>query len=303
MVSGRRGLDGDPGESIRSSRVAVQPGVRFCRAPTRPSFAFTRRWLYWRELTPEEIHKIAAVEQRQWWYRGTRDICFSLLQPLLTRGTTRPAAVASARPLEILDVGCGTGGNLRELSRYGHARGIDIDPLCVEYCRRRGLDVSLGTMTDLHEPPASIDVLTMFDVLYHADPPETVPILQGMARAVTPGGLIAFREPAMDIARGSHDRAVNGRQRFTRPGITASLRAAGFEPLRVTYLNTLLFPPIVLVRRLQDWRDPKRAHSDVEDTPEPLNSLLLALLHLERSMLRAIDLPFGVSLFAVGQRR
>ncbi len=241
-------------------------------------------------MTEEEIHKIAAIEQRQWWYRGTRDICFSVLQPFLSP------------PLRILDVGCGTGGNLLALARYGQARGIDIDPLCVEYCRQRGLDVSLGSMADLREPPASVDLLTMFDVLYHAEPDETVPILRGMADVITPGGLIAFREPAMHIARGWHDRAVNGRQRFTTAGISASLREAGFEPLRASYLNTVLFPPIVLVRRLQDLREPDLAKSDVEDTSEPLNSLLLAILRLEKWLLRTIDLPFGVSLFAVAKR-
>jgi SAM-dependent methyltransferase len=247
---------------------------------------------YNRGLTEDEIHKIAAIEQHQWWYRGTREICFSLLAPF----------IANRPPLEILDVGCGTGGNLLALARYGHARGIDIDPLCVDYCRRKGLAVSSGTMTDLQQPRASLDLLTMFDVLYHVEPHETVGVLRGMAEVIRPGGVIAFREPAMHIARGWHDRAVNGRQRFNKPGIAASLRDAGFEPLRISYLNTVLFPPIVLVRRLQDLRQPDLAKSDVEDTGEPLNSLLLGILRAERAMLRVTDLPFGVSLFAVARR-
>jgi SAM-dependent methyltransferase len=246
---------------------------------------------YNRSLTEDEIHKIAAVEQHQWWYRGTREICFSLLDPFLAN-----------RPLDILDVGCGTGGNLLALASYGRARGIDIDPLCVDYCRRKGLDVFPGTMTDLGQPRASLDLLTMFDVLYHVEPRDTVGVLRGMADAIRPGGLIAFREPAMHIARGWHDRAVNGRQRFDKPGIAASLRTAGFEPLRITYLNTILFPPIVLVRRLQDLRQPDLAKSDVEDTGEPINALLLTVLRAERAMLRVTDLPFGVSLFAVARR-
>ena len=243
-------------------------------------------------MTEDEIHKIAAIEQHQWWYRGTREICFSLLRPFL----------AGRRPLEILDVGCGTGGNLLALRRYGHIRGIDIDPLCVDYCRRKGLDVSLGSMTDLGQPRASLDLLTMFDVLYHVEPPETAGVLRGMAEAIRPGGLIAFREPAMHVARGWHDRAVNGRQRFSRSGIAASLRAAGFEPLRITYLNTVLFPPIVLVRRLQDLRQPEVAKSDVEDTGEPVNSLLLGILRVERALLRITNLPFGVSIFAIAKK-
>ena len=244
-------------------------------------------------MTENEIHKIAVVEQSHWWYRGTREICFSLLDPYLHGRDAR----------EILDVGCGTGGNLLALRQYGRVRGIDIDSLCVDYCRRKGLDVTAGTMTDLRLPAASVDLLTLFDVLYHAEPRETVGILRGMADVIRPGGLIAFREPAMDVARGWHDRAVNGRQRFSVPGISASLRDAGFEPLRVTYLNTVLFPPIVLVRRLQDLREPQHAASDVEPTPEPINSLLLGVLRLEKAALQVTNLPFGVSLFAIARRR
>jgi SAM-dependent methyltransferase len=243
-------------------------------------------------LTEDEIHKIAAVEQRHWWYRGTRDICFSVLDPF----------IAGRPTMDILDVGCGTGGNLLRLQHYGRARGIDIDPLCVEYCRTKGLDVSFGSMEDLGQPRASLDLLTMFDVFYHARPDRHVAVLRGMLDVLRPGGILAFREPAMTIARGWHDVAVNIQKRFDKPGLAVLLREAGFEPLRITYLNTLLFPPIVLLRQLQRMKQPALAKSDVEDTGEPLNSLLLGLLHVERALLRGTDLPFGVSVFAVARK-
>jgi len=243
-------------------------------------------------LTEDEIHKIAAVEQRQWWYRGTRDVCFAVLDPF----------IAGRPPMDILDVGCGTGGNLLLLQHYGRSRGIDIDPLCVEYCRKKGLDVSLGSMEELGQPRTSLDLLTMFDVLCQAEPDQHVGILRGIADVLRPGGIIAFREPAMTIARGWHDTAVNIRKRFDKPGLAVLLRDAGFEPLRITYMNTLLSPPIVLLRQLQRRQKATVAKSDVEDTREPINSLLLGILHVERALLSGMDLPFGVSLFAVARK-
>jgi hypothetical protein len=73
-------------------------------------------------------------------------------------------------------------------------------------------------------------------------------------------------------------------------------------PLRVTHLNTLLCPPIVLARRLGAILRPERVESDVQPAPAALNAALLAVLRVEKQLLRAIDLPFGVSVFAVARK-
>ena len=243
-------------------------------------------------MTADEIHKIAALETCHWWYRGTREICMALLRP----------HIAGRQPLHILDIGCGTGGNLAVLSEFGHARGIDPDPLCVDYGRRKGLECSHGNMLDFVAPPASLDLVTLFDVLTQVDRDAFPAILARIAESLVPNGVLAFREPAMPIARGAHDRAVNIHHRFNASEVGALLNNAGFEPLRVTYLNTLLFPPIVLARRLQDTLFPTLAASDVRPTPAPLNALLLGVLRLEKQFLRISDLPFGVSLMAVARK-
>ena len=243
-------------------------------------------------MTADEIHKIAALETSHWWYRGTREICMALLRP----------HIAGREPLRILDIGCGTGGNLAELSEFGQARGIDPDPLCVEYGRRKGLECSHGNMLDFEAPPASLDLVTLFDVLTQVDRDAFPAILARIAESLVPNGVLAFREPAMPIARGAHDRAVNIHHRFMTSEVGALLNNAGFEPLRVTYLNTLLFPPIVIARRLQDALFPALAASDVRPTPAPLNALLLGVLLLEKQLLRISDLPFGVSLMAVARK-
>jgi predicted TPR repeat methyltransferase len=148
------------------------------------------------------------------------------------------------------------------------------------------------------------DLVTMFDVLNQADPGDVVPILSGIHAVLGPGGLLAFREPAMPIAGGAHDRAVGIQQRFTRDAVGGALRHAGFEPLRITYLNTLLFPPIVLRRRLGELVSGReRVESDVRPTAGWMNALLLRVLRAEGSLLRRGDLPFGVSVFAAARKR
>ena len=244
-------------------------------------------------MNADEVHKMAAVEASHWWYVGTREICLSLLMP----------HIDGSLPPRILDIGCGTGGNLAELARLGPARGIDLDPLCIDYTQRRGLDCDLGNIIDFDAPPASVDLITFFDVATNLGRDQFPAVLAHIATVLKPGGVLAFREPAMPLARGSHDRAVGVLHRFAAPDVRQCLEEAGFEPLQITYLNTLLFPLIVLRRQLQNARAPTRAVSDVRPTPEPLNTLLLSLLRIEKQVLRFTNLPFGVSLFAVARKR
>jgi SAM-dependent methyltransferase len=243
-------------------------------------------------LTQEEIHKIAAVESSHWWYCGTREIFFSMLAPY----------VEGRGPLRILDIGCGTGGNLLELSRLGEAHGVDVDPLCVKYCKDKGLDCTVGNMATLEFAPAAFDLVTMFDVLTQAESKDTERILCGIANVLAPNGLLAFRETAMLIAAGAHDKAVGVLQRFTKAGLVSILKRTGFEPQRVSYVNTLLFPPIVVARRLQHALNPDHAESDVRPTTPLLNATLLGVLRVEKVLLRYTDLPFGVSIFGVARK-
>ena len=244
-------------------------------------------------MIPEEIHKIAALEGSHWWYVGMREISVSMLRPF-TKG----------RDLRILDVGCGTGGNLRMLSAFGEARGVDIDPLCVDYCRKQGLSCDQRAMGSLNQAPGSLDLVTMFDVLTQAESGAADATLAEINTALAPGGLLAFRDPAMRIAGGTHHYAAGVQFRYSKPEVLSLLARTGFEPLRVTYLNTLLFPPIVVTRRLQDIAGGRsRTDSDVQPAAAPIQAALLAVLRLEKRLLRLTDLPFGVSVFTVARKR
>lgn len=244
-------------------------------------------------ITDDEIRTIDAVEMSHWFYRGMREVCGRLMRPFLP----------DRRPLRVLDIGCGTGGNLLALAPLGEVQGLDPSPLCVEYCRRKGLRCVEGSMSDLRSVGGPFDLVTMFDVLNQADPAETGTILAGIREVLAPGGVLVFREPAMPVAGGAHDRAVGIQQRFVRSGVRDALVGAGLEPLRITYLNTLLFPLIVLRRRVGELLSgPGHVASDVHPTARPLNALLLGVLRAEGFLLRWTDLPFGVSVFAAARR-
>jgi ubiquinone/menaquinone biosynthesis C-methylase UbiE len=90
---------------------------------------------------------------------------------------------------DLLEVGCGTGLLLQRFARFARsAKGIDLSPGMLEHARSRGLDVTVGSATDLPFPDASFDVTCSFKVLPHV--PDIDRALAEMQRVTRPGGVV-----------------------------------------------------------------------------------------------------------------
>ena len=89
--------------------------------------------------------------------------------------------------------------------------------------------------------------------------------------------------------------------RYTRRRVARLLQAAGFRLLFASYWNIVLFPIMVLTRKLVPQG--KGATSDVRLYPAPVEALCRAATGLERALLRCgMRFPFGGSLIAVAAR-
>ncbi len=90
---------------------------------------------------------------------------------------------------DVLEVGCGTGLLLARIAEFSRsAKGIDLSPGMLERARERGLDVTVGSATELPYPDASFDVTCSFKVLPHVREIELA--LSEMARVTRPGGTV-----------------------------------------------------------------------------------------------------------------
>lgn len=93
------------------------------------------------------------------------------------------------------------------------------------------------------------------------------------------------------------------RHRYTARELEGALASAGYEVLRLTYWNALLFPLVLAWRRLLRRRRPGEAQrSYLVPLPRVVNGLLKFVLRLERSVFSGVDLPFGSSVFAVARK-
>ncbi len=143
-----------------------------------------------------------------------------------------------ARGKELLECGCGTGLLLERMARFtSKATGIDLSPGMLEKAKERGLDVTVGSVTDLPFPDASFDVTCSFKVLAHV--PDIGKALAEMARVTRPGGVIlaefynplSFRAlakrlgPAGKISASTRESAVY--TRFDAPWVIPRLLPPG----------------------------------------------------------------------------
>jgi SAM-dependent methyltransferase len=234
------------------------------------------------------------LEQNHFWFIGRRRIFFHLLDGELD----------GRRDLTVLDVGCGAGGMLGPLGRYGRVTGIDTSPELVEFCRARGFDqVQVGSAYELPADSGSADLITLFDTIEHV--PDDARALSECRRALAPGGVLFISVPAYQFLYANNDRVAHHERRYTARELRCRLIAAGFEQPRVTYFNTLLFPvilPAVLAKKLiERLRDPGDETNLSHPVRPAVNRALAAAMGSERHLLRHVNFPFGHSIIAIAR--
>lgn len=236
-----------------------------------------------------------AAEERQWWYAGMRAITDALLAGQV------PSRDREGRLPRLLDAGCGTGHNLRHLRDRARVLGVDLSTEALRFCRQRQVPAARASLLDLPLRNGSVEVVTSFDVLYHAWVTDDVQALRELVRVLAPGGLLLVRVPALQMLWGAHDEAVHSRHRYTAGELRTLFATAGLEVVRTTYCNSLLFP-MLAVRRTLD-RVLSRHGSDVEFLPAPLEWLFLRLLRIEAFLVGlGVRLPIGASVCALGRK-
>lgn len=245
-----------------------------------------------REMQQHTYAVFFEVEETHWWYRGRRRILSSFVGTICEKVTDRRA--------QILDVGCGTGGNMVMLDEFGEANGIDVSEDAVEFCRQRGLDrVRLGAAENLTFDAGTFDLVTALDVVEHLD--DDLAGLKEMHRVLRPGGRILLFVPTFMFLWGVQDDVSNHRRRYRLPELLRVVREAGFEVERSTYANITFFLPILFVRTFMRWFKIKTS-TELTIGPSLLDKPLGWIFGSERTLLKYTDLPFGVSALCVARK-
>ena len=243
-------------------------------------------------MEPDEYDRMHAVEDRMWWYRAVH----SHMLDALRRFPPPPGS-------PLLDAGCGTGGLLRHLAAQsggGLKVGIDILERAAVMARdKSGCPVAVASADRLPFQEGSLGAIFSVDVICHraVDPARA---LAEARRCLVTGGSLIINVPAYQWLTSFHDRQVHNARRFERAGLKTLLRTAGFARIHATYWNSVLFPLMVLRRKVLGASSEQ---SDVGDFSSAADRAFGMIMGVERTGLRAgLRYPFGGSLLAVATK-
>jgi SAM-dependent methyltransferase len=144
------------------------------------------------------------------------------------------------------------------------------------------------------------DVIGLLAVIEHVE--DDGRALREAQRVARPGAILLLLTSAFMVLWSHHDVANNHCRRYRLRQLQDSLRAAGWTPLRLSYINALIFPVVLITRLIQRvLQPPETASYDMGPDMGLFNHLLEAALVAEGTLVTRLRwrLPFGVDLLGI----
>jgi len=238
-------------------------------------------------MDPSITAKYAELEREHWWLLGRREIVRSQVE----------RRFGGLEGLRVLEIGCGSGENLRALGAGCATLGVEPDPGLREIGIDRGTRVLAGALPrDLPQGMGAFDVVMLLDVLEHVE--DDAAALRACAELVTSRGAVLITVPAAPWLWSRHDVYAGHKRRYRARSLRDAARRAVLAVERLSHYNCLLFAPFVAARLVDKLC--RRAGGPPDFTPpaKPVNSALRACLVFESRLLARVNLPWGGSLLA-----
>lgn len=252
-------------------------------------------------MTPEQYALFAEIERDHWWFAARREIMRTLLERVLPPDPSRV----------VVDVGCGTGGNISALAERYRCTGIDDSEHAIRLARERhgGVEfVRTADADEIRERLGRADAMLCMDVIEHVE--RDAEFLEMLFRSTRPGTQLLLTVPADMSLWSEHDVTNHHFRRYSIESFSALWQDLPVRTRLLSAFNARLYPMIRGVRLIARARG--RAHgkagTDFSIPPAPVNALLERIFRGERHALdAAVDRgtqPYrrGVSVVALLER-
>lgn len=233
------------------------------------------------------FERMNELEAAHWWFSARRD----LIRTAIHRLMDLPEAT------DIMEAGCGTGGNLKLLQEYGAVDAFEFDHPAREIATEKSkLDVQYGALPDdIPFGQKQYDMIGIFDVLEHIEDDEAT--LRALGSRLKSDGKVFVTVPALPWLWSSHDERHHHYRRYTANTLNQVATAAGLHVEKMFYFNSFLLPLVVGIRLIKAM-----IRSQTADDAMPaawLNKLLYSVFASERHLIGRVKMPLGLSIAAV----
>jgi len=254
------------------------------------------------KMEKDQLRLHAELESKHWWFRARMKIINNLLNSM----------VLPNRNKIIMDIGCGTGGVIANLSKEYQVIGIDPSLECIEVAKNlhSDLDFLHGEFpTAVPDEKLNADAYLFLDVLEHVK--DDIQFFSESLKAMKKGSYILITVPAAPSLWSPHDEAYKHFRRYEKNRFEELWKDLSVEPIFVSYFNTRLFPIIKVLRKIAKKRNKSTgvAGTDLKMPLKPINYALEMIFNGESKKLlnylegkRNTGYSYGVSLIAILKR-
>ena len=231
------------------------------------------------------------ANKTHWWFLARNSIIKKVIS----------SCFKERRNLKILDMGCGSGHNLKMLSEFGEVFALEPDEKTGLYAQKENPNCKVyqGSMPD-NNPLAKekFDLIISLDVIEHIKDDKKV--LKELEEMLNEEGIIIITVPAFQFLFGPTDILAHHVRRYnmkTLGDLVKSLKSVSFK---LYYFNTFLFLPLVIVRLYEKYF--RKNSKNFEDGRIIfLNKLFFYTMSFERFLLKIN--PIGASILAVIKKK